>query len=142
MAFTNRIPLSVLSIAEFPANMQVDMNMNMNSKWASAGRVPPLDLSGVTVCPRETKRQWHQLNNNNHNDTDTDVEHHLRHGDADANAEQMSHNHHHRHHHHHLYQQQHNQHHNSHHIQTEQMIDFDLVHGADGLPIGKQTHRA
>lgn len=41
--------------------MQVD-NMHMNSsKWATAGRVPPLDLSAVTVCPPETERKWRQV---------------------------------------------------------------------------------
>lgn len=28
----------------------------MSTKWA--GRVPPLDLSAVTVCPRETEYRW------------------------------------------------------------------------------------
>lgn len=32
---------------------------NGMTKWA--GRVPPLDLSGVTVCPRETDRRWHKI---------------------------------------------------------------------------------
>lgn len=36
--------------------MQVE-NGSM-TKWT--GRVPPLDLSGVSVCPRETDHRWHQ----------------------------------------------------------------------------------
>lgn len=36
--------------------MQVENGM---TKWA--GRVPPLDLSGVSVCPNETERRWHQI---------------------------------------------------------------------------------
>lgn len=36
--------------------MQVENGM---PKWT--GRVPPLDLSSVSVCPRETERRWHKI---------------------------------------------------------------------------------
>lgn len=36
--------------------MQVERGIN---KWA--GRVPPLDLSTVTVCPRETEHRWNKM---------------------------------------------------------------------------------
>lgn len=39
--------------------MQVETGL---PKWA--GRVPPLDLTGVTVCPRETERRWHKMQPN------------------------------------------------------------------------------
>lgn len=41
--------------------MQVENGM---TKWA--GRVPPLDLSSVSVCPHETERRWHQIKPTNH----------------------------------------------------------------------------
>lgn len=36
--------------------MQVESGL---SKWN--GRVPPLDLSNVSVCPRETEKRWHKI---------------------------------------------------------------------------------
>lgn len=36
--------------------MQFENGLN---KWNS--RVPPLDLSTVSVCPRETERRWHEI---------------------------------------------------------------------------------
>lgn len=38
--------------------MQVESGLN---KWN--GRVPPLDLSNVSVCPRETEQRWHKVQN-------------------------------------------------------------------------------
>ncbi|KAJ6643929.1 hypothetical protein Bhyg_08894, partial [Pseudolycoriella hygida] len=31
-------------------------------KWS--GRVPPLDLTNVSVCPIETVKQWHKMHPN------------------------------------------------------------------------------
>lgn len=39
--------------------MQVESGLN---KWN--GRVPPLDLSNVSVCPRETEQRWHKIQPN------------------------------------------------------------------------------
>lgn len=36
--------------------MQVERGIN---KWT--GRVPPLDLSNVTVCPKETRHRWSKV---------------------------------------------------------------------------------
>lgn len=36
--------------------MQVESGL---TKWN--GRVPPLDLSNVSVCPRETEQRWHKI---------------------------------------------------------------------------------
>lgn len=36
--------------------MQVESGIN---KWT--GRVPPLDLSNVSVCPNETEQRWHKI---------------------------------------------------------------------------------
>lgn len=36
--------------------MQVETGL---PKWS--GRVPPLDLTSVSVCPRETERRWHKI---------------------------------------------------------------------------------
>lgn len=43
--------------------MEVESTNNM-AKWN--GRVPPLDLSGVSVCPRETERRWSRMQQQNH----------------------------------------------------------------------------
>jgi len=32
------------------------------NKWT--GRVPPLDLSNVSVCPKETEQRWHKMQSN------------------------------------------------------------------------------
>lgn len=37
------------------------MEIERRMKWS--GRVPPLDLSSVSVCPRETEQQWKKVNN-------------------------------------------------------------------------------
>lgn len=39
--------------------MQVETGVN---KWT--GRVPPLDLSNVSVCPKETEQRWHKMHSN------------------------------------------------------------------------------
>lgn len=39
--------------------MQVESGLG---KWN--GRVPPLDLSNVSVCPRETEQRWHKIQPN------------------------------------------------------------------------------
>lgn len=39
--------------------MQVESGIN---KWT--GRVPPLDLSNVSVCPCETEQRWHKIQSN------------------------------------------------------------------------------
>lgn len=39
--------------------MQVESGIN---KWM--GRVPPLDLSNVSVCPKETEQRWHKMQPN------------------------------------------------------------------------------
>lgn len=36
--------------------MQVETGL---PKWS--GRVPPLDLTSVSVCPRETEKRWHKI---------------------------------------------------------------------------------
>lgn len=36
--------------------MQVETGL---PKWS--GRVPPLDLTSVTVCPRETEKRWQKI---------------------------------------------------------------------------------
>lgn len=41
------------NIFNYRLKMQVESGM---TKWA--GRVPPLDLSSVSVCPRETEHRW------------------------------------------------------------------------------------
>lgn len=47
--------------------MQVESGLRMSAaaKWSGAGRVPPLDLSAVSVCPRETEHRWRHSGNNN-----------------------------------------------------------------------------
>lgn len=37
-------------------NMQVESGI---PKWS--GRVPPLDLTNVSVCPSETEKRWHKI---------------------------------------------------------------------------------
>lgn len=60
--------------------MEVESSNNM-AKWN--GRVPPLDLSGVSVCPRETERRWSRMQQQNHmtskhyeHHTNTSLQHH------------------------------------------------------------------
>lgn len=36
--------------------MEIETSMDGITKWT--GRVPPLDLSSVSVCPRETEHRW------------------------------------------------------------------------------------
>lgn len=47
---------SSISEIQSTANMQFENGLN---KWN--GRVPPLDLSNVSVCPRETEHRWDEL---------------------------------------------------------------------------------
>lgn len=50
------IELLLFFISELARNMQFENGLN---KWN--GRVPPLDLSNVSVCPRETEQRWHDI---------------------------------------------------------------------------------
>lgn len=55
------------NLTPFPfTSLQMQIETGMPAKWS--GRVPPLDLSAVTVCPRETECRWtstHQQRNIN-----------------------------------------------------------------------------
>lgn len=42
--------------SSFSSTLQMQIETGISAKWA--GRVPPLDLSAVTVCPRETECRW------------------------------------------------------------------------------------
>lgn len=54
--FLSSVSLSLQNSSNFRIKMQFENGLN---KWN--GRVPPLDLSTVSVCPRETEQRWHEI---------------------------------------------------------------------------------
>lgn len=48
--------------------MQVETGLQ---KWS--GRVPPLDLTSVSVCPRETEQRWHKTQTTSRKNCDSRI---------------------------------------------------------------------